>query len=282
MPESWSRLEVEAAVADYFDMLRKELVGVAYNKRGHARALAARLNGRSISSIEFKRENLSAVLIELGCPSIRGYKPLPNYQGLLRDVVLDWIERDASLRAAVESAVAADVARATVPDLLDRLEEPPELEERAQPTLARDGARAPVLRRIDYLEREARNISLGRAGEEFVAEFETARLRKLGLPRLAERVDHVAATIGDGLGYDIRSYDEDGAERLIEVKTTSFGKWTPFFVTRNELETSIARERQFHLYRLFDFRRDPRLYSVRGSLARKFQLEPISYRARPA
>lgn len=50
--------------------------------------------------------------------------------------------------------------------------------------------RAPVKR--DYLEREARNRSLGLAGELLVM---------------------------DGAGYDILSFDTDGRERFIEVKT---------------------------------------------------------------
>jgi hypothetical protein len=37
MSESWSREEVEAAVADYFGMLAKELAGRPFNKAEHNR-----------------------------------------------------------------------------------------------------------------------------------------------------------------------------------------------------------------------------------------------------
>lgn len=82
------------------------------------------------------------------------------------------------------------------------------------------------------------------AGELFVAEFESRRLHALGLSRLSERVEHVSRTRGDGLGYDVLSFDADGRERYIEVKTTAFGQETPFYVSRNELACSDACREQ--------------------------------------
>jgi hypothetical protein len=40
---------------------------------------------------------------------------------------------------------------------------------------------------------------------------------------------------GDGAGFDIASFDPDGRERFIEVKTTNGAATTPFFLTRNEM-----------------------------------------------
>jgi len=59
----WSRLEVELVVADYFAMLWKELAGQPVDKTAHRKALQPQLNGRSHGSIEFKHQNISAVLI---------------------------------------------------------------------------------------------------------------------------------------------------------------------------------------------------------------------------
>src|ERR1043166_7151443 len=70
-------------------MLDRELRGLPFNKAEQRRALAPRLQGRSEQSIEFKRANISAILIELGFPFVVGYKPRSNYQQLLRDVVED-------------------------------------------------------------------------------------------------------------------------------------------------------------------------------------------------
>ena len=57
MASNWSESEVEAAVADYFDMLRSELNGQKYNKTAHRRALMEQLNNRSDGSVELKHQN---------------------------------------------------------------------------------------------------------------------------------------------------------------------------------------------------------------------------------
>ena len=54
MADGWSRLEVEATVADYFAMLAAELHGEVVNKRAHNRTLQALLDGRSAAAVEFK------------------------------------------------------------------------------------------------------------------------------------------------------------------------------------------------------------------------------------
>jgi hypothetical protein len=131
----------------------------------------------------------------------------------------------------------------------------------------------------DYLDREVRNRSLGLAGEEFVVSYERERLRQAGEKRLGDRVEHVSVAKGDGLGYDVLSFDIDGRERFIEVKTTSFGKQTPFFVSRNELEFSDLARDQYHLYRLFEFRRQPRMFDLVGSVRGNCRLDPVTYRA---
>jgi len=89
MSDFWSKKEVEAAVTDYFVMLANELREEPFNKAEHNRALQQKLNNRTRASIERKHQNISAVLIELGYPYIDGYKPLGNYQELLRLVVED-------------------------------------------------------------------------------------------------------------------------------------------------------------------------------------------------
>lgn len=45
---------------------------------------------------------------------------------------------------------------------------------------------------------------------------------------------------GDGVGYDIRGFDTDGSDRLIQVKTTNGWERTPFHITRNELAVAEA------------------------------------------
>jgi hypothetical protein len=99
---------------------------------------------------------------------------------------------------------------------------------------------------------------------------------------LADRIEHVSITKGDGLGYDILSFEPNGRERLVEVKTTAFGKDTPFFVTRNELQVSRESGQDYHLYRLFQFRKDPTLFLLNGVLDQVCHLDPVQYVGRVA
>ncbi len=87
-------------------------------------------------------------------------------------------------------------------------------------------------------------------------------------------------TCGDGVGFDILSFDEsDESELWIEVKTTGLGKHFPFYVTANEIRCSEDRPEQFRLYRVFDFSREPRVFVVGGALSKECGLDPVVYRA---
>ncbi len=236
------------------------------------------LNGRSDGSVEFKHQNISAVLIELGYPYIEGYKPRWNLQALLAEAVDVRLSADRELERAVRSAVDAPAAPTELDDLIDRIDEAPARIEKARHNVKSEPGTFLVSPTMNYLEREGRNRSLGRMGEKFALAFETARLETAGATRLSRQVEHVSTTRGDGLGYDIRSFEVGGSDRLIEVKTTGFGKQTPFFVSRNELMVSRLRPEYF-LYRAFSYRTSPRLYVLQGPIDRNFSLEPVHYRA---
>ena len=277
--EDWSRLEVEACVADYLQMLTLELNGQRFIKTNRIQDLMLRLDGRSRSSVEYKFRNISMVMEELGWPAVTGYKSLENYQLLLLEVVELQLQSNVALQEAVQAAVERPATAMLVQNLTAVWVPSPKAAGRVREAPPNYAPRFSPAKR-DYLAREARNRSLGRAGEEFVLELEVRRLHMAGKKALSERVEHVAATRGDGLGYDVLSFEEDGRERLIEVKTTSFGELTPFFVTRNELARSEADAEQFRLYRLFDFRERPRLFDLPGAIALHCTLDPVSYLAR--
>ena len=111
-------------------------------------------------------------------------------------------------------------------------------------------------------------------------EFEHQRLWRAGHKRLAERIEHVAAK-NHGHGFDILSFETNGHERLVEVKTTRFGQMTPFFASKNEVEVSDERSREYHVYRLFDFSKSPRLFLLNGSMRNSCSLEVVQFRAMP-
>jgi hypothetical protein len=78
----------------------------------------------------------------------------------------------------------------------------------------------------------------------------------------------VATTRGDGLGYDIESFNRDGSARVIEEGRAI------------ELRVSQRRSRDYHLYRVFNFASAPRMYPLTGALDQVCRLEPQSFVAR--
>ena len=281
MPDDWSREEAEATISDYFDMLAMELRGEPFNKAERNRNLQKLLNGRSRGAIEKKHQNISAVLIELGYPYVDGYKPLPNYQGILREIVEERLTGAANLNQATSELVDQEVLETPkIGDVLSILVSPPLQESERRRLYDKPASVKPPVRR-NYLEIESRNRSLGQAGERLVIEFEQQRLWRAGKKELSNRIEHVAQSQGDHLGYDVLSFELDGRERFIEVKTTRFGSLTPFFASRNEVGVSECRNAQYQLYRLYHFTRQPKLFTLAGSLRETCQLEPIQFSALP-
>ncbi len=279
--KGWSKKEVQLIVNDYFKMLELELLGKPYKKSEHRRSLLPKLSSRSNGSVEFKHQNISAVLAEIGMPYIQGYKPRGNFQNLLGVEVGKFLdENNGFMEKLVDTAVVApkEPQRLTTPNL-DVVIEPPPSRMIApkvvlKPWLSRKG------RKVNFAERDARNRHLGKLGEQFVVDLEKYRLSQIGRDDLSQRVQWTAKELGDGLGFDVLSFDEvDDSERMLEVKTTGLGKYFPFFVTANELNCSVDIPEQYHLYRVFDFGRDPRLFILHGALNELCQLDPVLYRA---
>jgi len=274
----WSRREVDAVVRVHLRMLRMQLLGQKPSKAEHNRPLADELPSRNAASIEYKHRNISAVLVDAGYPTLIGYKPLPNVQTLLYEAVADAVSADPVLDDAALRQVETPAEAPPLPNLGAFLVEPPRrkapmIREKRLPWTSSN------LMARDYLAREAGNRSLGLAGEVMILEFEARRLHAAGAKHLADRVEHVAKTQGDGAGFDILSFDVDGRDRFVEVKTTAYVAETPFFVSQNEVDFSSAKSDRYHLYRLFAFRDSPRLFMVPGALGVSFQLDPVSYRA---
>lgn len=84
---------------------------------------------------------------------------------------------------------------------------------------------------------------------------------------------------GDGAGYDILSFDPDGNDRLIEVKTTNGWERTPFHITRHELAVAEDRRSDWRLVRLWNFAREPKAFELRPPLEAHVLLMATSYQA---
>lgn len=265
----WRNDELDAIVADYFAMLSAELSGREYVKSRFGEALTAKI-GRSHGSVEFKHQNISAVLVELGAPWIRGYKPRKNYQNAILNAIDRYLTRHPDI---LDSAAASSTAKRQLAEIF--VPQPPlAVTEEGVP----EGLRR-LVRKFDPVERDYRNRSLGKAGEEFVVDVERRRLTDADRSDLAGRVRWIAAEDGDGAGYDVLSFDVRGREQLIEVKTTNGSARTPFFITRNERATAQERPAEWRIYRVHGFSMEPRIFTIAPPLERMVNLRPETWRA---
>lgn len=136
-----------------------------------------------------------------------------------------------------------------------------------------------IARKFDVAGRDARNRVLGRAGEERVLHNEQLVLSQAGKHDLAKKVRWISEEDGDGAGDDIHSFTHDGADRLIEVKTTNGWDRTPFHISQNELEVADQRRENWLLVRLWNFARDPKAFEIRPPLDAHVTLKATSFRA---
>jgi hypothetical protein len=276
----WSDQENDLIVADYFDMLGAELRGEKRSKARHRRALVSLLNQRTEGSVEFKHQNISAVLLGLGQPWIVGYKPASQFQLSLVDAVMRLLESRSDWLLPQRNRPEGSEGRekgwgeSGVPLWIG----PPPTVSNAPPPIDPERM-AFIARKYDVAERDARNRALGKAGEEIVLNHETATLKAAGRNDLAAKVRWTAQDDGDGLGFDIQSFEPNGRPRLIEVKTTNGWERTPFHITRTELAAAEAHRDQWHLIRIWNFAREPRAFGIRPPLGQHIELTPTSFLA---
>lgn len=132
--------------------------------------------------------------------------------------------------------------------------------------------------KINFIERQKRLIEIGSKGEQLVLASEEERLSKF--PHLVRKINQVSL-IDDTLGYDILSFDEDGSERFIEVKSTT-QKWSNnvnFYLSNNEWEKA-KKLKNYWIYRVFDIDGQPEIIRIEnpflGDSNRYFML-PTNY-----
>lgn len=133
----------------------------------------------------------------------------------------------------------------------------------------------------DYATNDAKNRQLGLDGECLVLEYERARLIGLGLANLSKNIIHTSVIEGDGAGYDIKSFNEDGSPRYIEVKATRGSLNTDFYMSPNEIKFAKQHSANFVLYRVFNVYNengDPEFYSIGGDVMDYYEATPVSYR----
>lgn len=134
----------------------------------------------------------------------------------------------------------------------------------------------------NYIQNNIENKRLGTLGELFVLEYEKEELRKHDKPNLVKNVRHDAINLGDGLGYDVLSFDVKGNKKFIEVKTTRGNADTIFYITRTEMERSKIEKDNYYLYRVYNF--DDKtlkgdIQIIKGDIS-KLCIEPVNYKVK--
>ena len=254
-------------------MLADDIAGRPYSKSERNLQLRARIK-RSRKSIEFKHQNISAVLKGLGEDWIPGYKPAFHFQLSLIDAVLRWLKRNPDWLARVSGARPPQELRENgqlwigPPPTMSNQPPPKELEQTLR-----------IARKFDVAGRDERNRALGRAGEERVLAHERIVLASAGRHDLARKIRWVSEMDGDGAGYDIASFSPEGNQRLIEVKTTNGWERTPFQITRNELAVADERRAEWCLFRLWNFSREPKAFELYPPLDAHVSLTAMTFQA---
>ena len=133
----------------------------------------------------------------------------------------------------------------------------------------------------DYALRESKNRKLGLLGEELVLNYEKESLISLGKEDLAEKIIHTSQVEGDGAGYDIKSFNEDGSTKYIEVKTTRGNINTDFYMSPRELLFAELNKDSFCLYRVFDLQKrtnNGKFFIFNGDINSSFNKIPTGFR----
>lgn len=269
----WTDQENDLIVADYFAMLAEDVAGRSYNKAEHNRRLQDQIS-RPRTSIEYKHQNISAVLKGFGEAWLQGYKPAFNFQAALVDAVARWLALNPAWAVRAPPSRSAQGLREAAmlwtgpPPTLSNQPPPQELDQMLR-----------IARKFDVAGRDERNRALGKAGEERVLAHERAALAAAGRHDLVRRVRWTSQEDGDGAGYDIASYEPDGRQRLIEVKTTNGWERTPFHITRNELAVADERRAEWCLMRLWNFSREPKAFELRPPLDAHVSLTATTFQA---
>ena len=103
----WTRDELGACVDAYLAMLRAEHSGEAYSKSAYNEHLRlGPLSARTKASIEYRMQNISAVLDDLGLSRIQGYMPARNVGSGSRSEIAALLER----RGHIDSTDYEDTA----------------------------------------------------------------------------------------------------------------------------------------------------------------------------
>lgn len=136
--------------------------------------------------------------------------------------------------------------------------------------------------KIDYEKTNRTKQYHGTQGELLVMKYEKQRLyNNEQLKEYADRVEHVSKTQGDGLGYDIVSYDliNNKVEKIfIEVKTVIGNVNSSVNISSKELKAAEKLGEKYKIYKVFNYKSStPELIIIDDIHDERLSIEPNSY-----
>ncbi len=283
-PDNW-RFEESEFISEYYISELKDFL--KYNtpkKLKEAKEFLMQSLHKSSKSVRLKLQHISSILVNSDLPYIEEFKPIPR-----ADIdLIDWNET-LNLKKILTEKFNKKENILFFDQIADRnefkpnynfenlVEDKPEQDVFEKENLTEKKS-IKIRPKINYIEREIKNTKLGEEGEKWVIAFEQNKLQKLGLSNLVKEIIWASKDIGDGLGYDVISFNEHQEKIFIEVKTTCLGKYSAFFLTQNELKVS-TNLKNFKIYRVYDFEKETKIYVVEEDIQLQLELTPTIYRA---
>lgn len=142
--------------------------------------------------------------------------------------------------------------------------------------------RKPLGKIVDFERENKINKFLGNRGEEIVYNLEKKHLQDMGKTELANKIKWVSKE-DDSLGYDILSFEENGTEKYIEVKSTSQPENcnANFLISSNQY-SKAKKLKNYYFYIVFCAKgKEPKVWKIKEPLQyenKGLTLMPISYR----
>ena len=127
---------------------------------------------------------------------------------------------------------------------------------------------------VDWDKENKKKRIKGRRAEELVMDFERQRLSESGQESLAAKVEDYSTKYSRG--FDILSWNIDGTERNIEVKSSSSNG---FILTRNELNKSETNP-NYWIYIVNEKKNEVQIKQIKTPSLKnqdQFRLEPKDY-----
>ena len=136
-------------------------------------------------------------------------------------------------------------------------------------------------RKIDFDKESKANKKVGDRGEEIVVIKEKEWLVSKGKKALADNVKHVAKE-DDTAGYDVLSFELDGDEKYIEVKSTRRkAEHASFLISLSEYRKA-QKNQKYYVYLVFEADKlTPKIFPVKQPFSlpgSQIRVTPVSYR----